>query len=343
MTYHVNCNTDDGYVQHCAAMLCSLLVNNPGMHFAVHIFIGTLTRENRALLTALCDRYGSQCLFQEIDSSRFEGLTFRPDSPVTEAAYYRYLLPELLGPDVHRVLYLDCDVVVMGSVAELFAMNIDGCGVAALADSSPYTDGHRVDMGLPLGGEAFCSGVMMVNLDYWRQNGSTQALFDYSRRPRPKVYLEDQDALNFVFRGHWFKLPFKWGRTPWSVIVPGHGQHPFDYYEYLYDTRILHYAGPLKPWCTTWSPDRKHYKKYLALSGFKDPKFKVLPRRAKLAVWKNNARYAYSRWVRPAVPSIVETLVADALAILAIAGTALLRPRRLGRQMLRRLGRKYRL
>ena len=42
--YHITCSTDDNYVQHCMAMLCSLFENNAGYVFHVHLLHHALSR-----------------------------------------------------------------------------------------------------------------------------------------------------------------------------------------------------------------------------------------------------------------------------------------------------------
>ena len=55
-----------------------------------------------------------------VDESKLEGVVFRKNRPLTKAAYYRVLLPEVLDVSIEKVLYLDCDIVVVGEVKELF-------------------------------------------------------------------------------------------------------------------------------------------------------------------------------------------------------------------------------
>ena len=102
-------------------------------------------------------------------------------------------------------------------------MDISNYALAACVDSSPYRSNHRNQLGLSLTVLAFCSGVMLLNLEYWRSHNALVKLLKFSKRERVPVYLHDQDSLNFVFKNQWFVLPPKWNRGVMSFfqIHPG--------------------------------------------------------------------------------------------------------------------------
>ena len=82
--YHLYNN----YAQHCIAMLCSLLENNSGHEFCVHVLINSLSEHNKALMADLVQRYGSEIVYHIVDESPLEGLQYRKVRALTKAAYY---------------------------------------------------------------------------------------------------------------------------------------------------------------------------------------------------------------------------------------------------------------
>ena len=92
MIYHVTCNTDDNYLQHCCAMLCSLFENNKEMTFHVHLLTHSLAADGKSFLNSLCQRYGYKINVYDVDEMKLEGVKFRKNRPLTKAAYYRILL-----------------------------------------------------------------------------------------------------------------------------------------------------------------------------------------------------------------------------------------------------------
>jgi len=341
MIYHVTCNTDDNYFQHCCAMLCSLFENNEDKKFYVHLLTHGLAKKSVCFLNNLCQRYQNELTVYNVDESKLEGVKFRKNRPLTKAAYYRILLPEILSPDIDKVLYLDCDIIVLGNVKELYEIELHNFALAACQDASPYTNLHRRQLGLDLKGKAFCSGLMIINLDYWRKTGAEEKLIEYSKRERDKVYLHDQDSLNYVFKNQWYALPYKWGVSPLSIAVLDNSQKYFDYIEYAFEPGIIHYASPAKPWFDVWTPQRKYYIKYLKLSGFSNVKMSHVNTSFRFQTWISNLRFYASKYVHPFVPNILELVIVDIVNLFRIVYTILLAPKKINKLILNLWLKKY--
>ncbi len=341
MIYHVTCNTDDNYLQHCSAMLCSLFENNMDLNFHIHLLAHSLSQENIIFLNKLCSCYHNELTIYDVDDRKLDGVKFRKNRPLTKAAYYRILLPELLSEEIEKVLYLDCDIIVLGNVKELFDIELNNLALAACQDASPYSNIHRIQLGLDLNSKAFCSGLMVINLAYWRDKGAEDKLIEYAKRERDVVYLHDQDALNYVFKNQWYVLPYKWGVAPLSFAVLDKNQKEFDYIEYAFKPGVIHFASPTKPWFDVWTPQRKHYLKYLKLSGFSKIKMTHVDSSLRLRTWMNNLIYILNRYVRPFVPNTLEIIISDLLNLLKITTTILFSYKNFNKLVLRLWLKKY--
>jgi Glycosyl transferase family 8 len=62
--------------------------------------------------------------------SRYEGLT----THVSTMAYARILIPDLLPETRSRLLYLDADLLVLGDVAPLWTVDLQGAPLGAVLD-----------------------------------------------------------------------------------------------------------------------------------------------------------------------------------------------------------------
>ena len=340
MRIDITCSTDENYAQHCLAMLCSLYDNNKAHDVYSHILINELEEETKKEFFKLSNRYGNTTKFYSINNDILKNVNRRENSPVSIATYYRVMLPELLDTSIKKVFYLDCDVIVLKDISELFNINLDGFGVAAIKDPTPANNYHRSIMGLQLDDRAFCAGVMMINLEYWRENNAQQALLDYSNTKQKKVVLEDQDALNYVFRRHWFKLPYKFGKTPFSIYPAEQETKMADALEFAYDPAIIHYASGNKPWLDVWVPYRKYYWKYVDLSGKNNPKVTKTDNHFKFATYKTTLRYFINKYLRPFLPDFLEIIIKD--IFYAIKGFfCLFSPRSFKKFILKRWMNKY--
>jgi len=263
---NICCCTDDNYAQHCGVMLCSLFENNKFNKFTIHVLINILSEENTARLKNISNKYNAEIRFHKVDSSILKGCQYRKKRPLTEAAYYRVLLSSILPEDIDVVLYLDCDIVVIGNIGELFELEIKNYPLAAVQEPVEITEEHRRQLSLPYGESYFNSGVLLINLKYWRGNKCESALLEFSKRKR-HVYCHDQDALNYVFKQKWYRLPPKWNKSNTATLELIDFYHILDKYEYIKDARIIHYIDEPKPWYKIYGTRyRRLYEKYLKIS-----------------------------------------------------------------------------
>src|SRR5439155_15542090 len=120
----------------------------------------------------------------------------------------RVVLPARL-PELQRVLYLDADTLVGGSMAALWDTALEGAPVGAVANvTEPAMQAHVTSLGVERGGY-FNAGVLLVDLGRWREEGATAALTRFVA-DRPGLPWFDQDALNAVFAKRWKRLHPRW-------------------------------------------------------------------------------------------------------------------------------------
>lgn len=279
MTFNIVINTDGKYLQHAMAMLCSLYENNREHCITVHVLHKNLTDFAKKYLVELSDRYDNRVEFHLVDDKVLEGVQFRKKRPLSLAAYYRLLLSSLLPKDLDKVLYLDCDMIVVRDIQEIFKIEIDNYALAATLDSFPYTEKHRLQLHMEVGERTFCSGIMLVNLKYWRKHNVEPRLIEYAKRHREEVYLHDQDVLNYYFKKKWFLLPPKWNHTAGNLRIAFRPEYKnFDYIAFAKEPMIYHYASVgIKPWYNAPTPDKNLYVKYLRKSGFPTMKYENKP------------------------------------------------------------------
>ena len=242
------CATDERYLPHAATMLCSLLEHNSVPR--IHLFHSSIFSRDLAKLRSLVARYGGQITFYEIAPADFEDL--RVDKWVSMAAYYRLLAPRLLPAEVDKVLYLDLDIIVRGSLSWLWDTDITDYALAAA--SSHYEDDARKALGLPAGTKCLNSGVMLINLKFWRQDKVSERAISFARDNPDAVQYWDQDALNAILANQWIELPSYWNwREGQRELVLGTGTEP----------TIVHFWTEDKPW--QWSnahPFKREYRQY---------------------------------------------------------------------------------
>ncbi len=318
MHFNISCSTDNNYLQHCMAMLCSVFDNNTSHDITVHLLHSNLSESSQSIVSKLCERYGQTIIFYDmsrIDSFKDVHITHEA---LSEATYYRLVLESVIPQNIEKILYLDCDVIVLNDLSELFNIRLNNYGVAAVRDSCPYDNSHRLSIGIGLNDKMFCAGVLLINLEYWRNNDCQKVFFDYLKAEGCNLRFEDQDILNYTFRNNWLQLPYKYGVSPFSISVLDNGQKIFDYTEYYLNPIIIHFATHVKPWLNIRIPLDEFYWKYAVMSDFPNPVTTFASKDTIKKIRRLKIRYFISTFIRPFVPNIIEILAKDILNLLML-------------------------
>ena len=278
------CAADERYLPHCAVMLLSALQTNPvvQVHF---LHDESLNQDALEMLRDMVVAAGGTFRAHCIESSRVQMLPRLSELPTI--MWYRIFLPELL-PDQARVLYLDCDVLVQGDLAPLWKFPWQDCAVAAVQNILPEAYQHWPEEIGVSPKQYFNSGVLLMNLDLWRQQNSTQALLDFGQQWSTRLHWPDQDALNHVFKQRWQRLHPRYNAQNGLWFMPNRKQF-FSRQEIRQATQhpmIVHFEGPglVKPWhvfCK--NPYRHQYRKLRALTPW--PKFELRGSDHPMASW----------------------------------------------------------
>lgn len=342
MHFDITCSTDDNYVQHCAAMLCSVFDNNHEHDITVHLLHHGLSAASQDIFNQLAARYDNKMAFYDVDMEKLGNVSINEEwhPNLSVATYYRLLLPTLLDESIERVFYLDCDVIVLGDISPLFTLDMDDYGVAGVQDNVPGSDSHRRAMGMTVDQTAFCAGVLMINLKYWRQHNSGPRMIQYAQTMAGSLQMEDQDVLNHEFRDRWFKLPHKYMRTPMAIAPLDPQQRWDDVKEFVFEPVIIHYAAHTKPWLDIRIPDDKYYWRYVRLSGFPNPVETRTLDRYRWPIRKAKLRYWVNLYIHPFVPNILEMLIVDTKDII-VALTYIVRPSQFKEYRIKRWMKKY--
>ena len=186
--------TDDNYVMPCMVTIASILSHNENCH--VFVLTEHLSESNKGKFKALGKFYHQNIEVQVVSSALVSGLTESNRFP--KSIYFRFLLPEILQ-DADRVLYLDCDILVRENISDFYNTDLEGYACAAIEDQrgDDITIHNRIFMF----SKYFNSGVLLMNLDYWRKNNVAGQLIDYLRQYPERCWFPDQDALNAVLEG----------------------------------------------------------------------------------------------------------------------------------------------
>lgn len=236
--------TDTTYVEFTAVLLASLAANAAGDVERVYVFCDGVSEGDKAKMRASYGR--SNLAFIDLTDDMARHFGARPvNHHLSRTAYARIIMPLSLSDETGRLLYLDCDTLVNGSLGPLATLDMQGFAVAAVHDIAHLVpDRHakrNIDIGLPAEMAYFNSGVLLIDLEAWRRENISRRTIDFAVE-HPNLPMMDQDALNGALRGRWLALDETWNLH--RRLHSGRYQDaPVDWAS----VRIIHFIGQVKP------------------------------------------------------------------------------------------------
>lgn len=226
-------------------------------NIVIYILDQDISVDNKSKLQVIVKNYGRELVY--IDIAEFKKMIpFDFDAcgynPITLS---RLFLSSYLTNEMDRILYLDCDTIVSGSIAELETIPFDGNYVAAVPELF-MPDEKKALIGHAKEETYYNAGVLLVNMDLWRQNKLETEFVEYYRSMNGRLLYNDQDIINHCCKGkikklsHTYNLStnlFYFHRFFVKKLQPAYDTDSITQYEeILRKPSIIHYMGDERPW-----------------------------------------------------------------------------------------------
>ena len=212
------------YAKFTGTTICSIFENTTS-DVTVHILHdNTLTSDNRDKFIYLAGRYGQAVKFynvKELCAERLaEFIEFFPTvkySHVSVGAMYRFLLPEIIAPEIKKLIYLDSDIIVNLDLKELWQVDLGDKPFAAAPEAVILNVYQPIVIKMKFliinsfvdSKDYFNSGVLLMNLNYFREAYDTVREGVKFCGQYPQCDTFDQDVLNYLFAKNYLKLSGK--------------------------------------------------------------------------------------------------------------------------------------
>lgn len=268
--FYIALAANSNYLMPCTVLLQSIFEHNAGLPLVICLLHleGSISEKEMSGLAGWIAEKGSRLHPLQVKP---EQLAAFPETRHGKAALLRLCLPELL-PEVDKILYLDGDIIVKGSLADLFATDLGDNWIAAGRDTCPVYHPERMRL-LDIAPEHwyFNSGVVLMSLAAFRKIDLAGIVSRYADEHFKVIESPDQDALNFICQGHTLYLHPRYNMNycvERDVAAKTWGRHKV--IEAKRNPVILHYIGPVKPWssvrCT--HPRRKDWWRCLSETSY---------------------------------------------------------------------------
>lgn len=264
---------NDKFINQVSALITSIVTNSSQKNlFYFYVLNSDITDQNQTLLRNHLCKYNASCQINFIDMKSYtsnEKLQkyLNSDTYITPETYYRFYIIEIFS-QYKKILYLDCDMIVVDDIDKLYGINIDDYYAAVVEDFAVVNSfiKNRLDIFSKFSWDqylkeklqkkdkvCFNAGMLLLNLENLRKDNVEQKLFDFLERQSPLQY-QDQDVLNSVF-----DCKVKFIDEKFNLLQS----------RFLKEPVIVHYIGSNKPWNSYKTNDYfELYWKYLKLTPY---------------------------------------------------------------------------
>lgn len=187
---------DDKFVEILAVSVQSLLNSNAGEQFEFYLVEDNVSEINKNKLKKIITKSGNHIHFiVKPDIRRLIGLEVKT-LRWSDSAYSRLFLREILVdyPNVEKLLYMDCDTLVVGKIRPLWEMDVeDYLGAACLECMSNM---HKKIIGAKKKDNYVNTGMMLLNVKRWVDENIEDVVIAFIQKLKGKTEYVDQGVIN---------------------------------------------------------------------------------------------------------------------------------------------------
>lgn len=245
---------DNNYAKYAGVVIASALANaNQEDNLSFYILDGGIEEGKKSEILELKSIKDCNINFIQIDETMFEDYKkVKTHNYLSIAAYYRLKLSSLL-PNIDKIIYFDCDIIVNSSLKELFETELGDNIVAGVRDINKRM--------LKKNPNYVNSGMLVMDLKKIREQNIEQQLYDYTIANFENINMGDQQIINEVLIGRIKVVDDEWNvQSSNFTNRSSYTKHP----------RVIHYVAKRKPWhFASFSFHRQLYFDNLQLTPWK--------------------------------------------------------------------------
>ena len=254
-------STDDNYIPYLDVAVSSLIQNASKSYNYKIIVLNTGLKEENVNTVKKNEQPGFTIEFIDISKDiEYIKSKFKDVYHFSPVMYYRLFIASLF-PQYDKIVYLDCDLVVLGDVSELYFTDIGNNIIAAapeqyVQNTTEFILYAEKAIGVDVKGYVN-SGVLVINLKEFRKNRIEEQFTDLITKYDFDLLDPDQAYLNYLCHGKIHVLANGWNKEPMSLALEG-------------EKNIVHYALYKKPWQYDDVMDGEYFWYYARRSPFYD-------------------------------------------------------------------------
>lgn len=188
--------TDDNYVEIMAVSIQSVIEHNRDDIISFYLVVDKVSEENIKKLRIMIEITGNEVFFITKPDIRSMVMVELRTLRWSDSAYSRLFLQELFGerPEIEKLLYIDCDTIIVGSLKDLWETDIEEyLGAACLECMSNM---HKYIIGRKRSDNYINSGMILFNVKRWVQENVQTKCIHMIQKYKGKTEYVDQGVIN---------------------------------------------------------------------------------------------------------------------------------------------------
>ena len=245
---HIALTFDDNFWAPAYATMRSIcLTTRRRSDLVFHLCHRPLSAEHRADIEGIAAEFGAELHFYDLTQTpKFRELMGRVPfhKRLTDIVYARFVLDSFLPEDVRKVIYLDCDMMVMAPIEELWEADLGGKPAGAVPDPWGKLIGSGRDLRttsdlLDPSDPYFNAGLLVIDIDGWREIDVFSRLVALIESGAIDRLSFSQNVINLILKNNWQPLD-----ALWNIVDPNAAHVALS-------PKNLHYTGNTRPWTLT--------------------------------------------------------------------------------------------
>lgn len=239
-------NINDLFFKPLGAEITSILETNKDLSLEFFVFIDDYSEINKINLQKTAEKYKCNIRFYTMDMSVYQNFHIKVKR-FSRVTYIRIVMPWILRHYTKKYLYLDADMICVGSLRQFLDIDLQDKAVGALTYHTP----ERIEFLKMKNGVYFSDGLMWIDIDNWINQEITEKVFSFQGADPNRFKGQTQDLLNIVLDGNMKPIPNIYHHMDKNFDVEG---------------ILIHYSGRDKPWEVVLDADDELWRHYLDIS-----------------------------------------------------------------------------
>lgn len=227
--------SDAGYVPLICVLFSSCARHNPDASFTILAL--NWGKDQYAMIDRLATYLSKDIEVIDVDPSELADIRDSSRN-LRPANFLKVLVPEKVS--VEKAIYMDCDMVVMGSLSDLWEQPFSQGSILKAVPCQTPSQRQCENIGVRVG-EYFNSGLMVIDCSEWRRLGASQEIISRCAADNAIYLSQEEDTINHLYLERTDLLGSEYNTYAVSGILQTAFKSPNR-------PIVLHFLGKRKPW-----------------------------------------------------------------------------------------------